>query len=74
MTQTGGRRPAATINSEATYIASAHADVVDAYDDVVRVFDLRYRPVFKLGLSWTIKKAGQILPWILAACVFKLLA
>ena len=43
---------------EAAYIASAHADVVDAYDDVVRVFDFGNRPVFILGLSWTIEKAG----------------
>lgn len=58
VTQTGGKGPVPTACREATYIASAHADVVDAYDDIVRVFDFRYRPVFILGFSWTIEKAG----------------
>ena len=39
---------------EEAYIASTHADVVDADDDIVRVFNFRYRPVFVLGLSGSV--------------------
>ena len=41
-----------------THIATTYADVVDAYDDVVWVFDFGYWPVFIFGLSWTVEKAG----------------
>ena len=39
---------------EEAYIASTDADVGDADDDIVRVFDFRYRPVFVLGLSGSV--------------------
>ena len=39
---------------EEAYVASTHADVVDADDDIVRVFDFRYGPVFVLGLSGSV--------------------
>lgn len=43
---------------EIAHIASAHANVVDAYDDVVWVFYLGYWPIFIFGFSWTVEKAG----------------
>lgn len=39
---------------EVAYVTSAHADVADAYDNIVRVFNLRYRPILILGLSRTV--------------------
>lgn len=42
---------------KAAYIASANADVFDTYNNIVRVSDLRYRPVFVFCIPWTVKKA-----------------
>lgn len=41
-------------NGEVAYITSAYTHVLDADDDIVWVFDFRYRSVFVLDLPWTV--------------------
>ncbi len=48
------RRKAVVDKEEVAYITSTHADVVDAYDNIVRVLNFRYSSIFILGLSWTV--------------------
>ena len=52
---------ASAAKRETAYIASTNANVVDADDDIVRVAYLRDRPVFILGLPWSVEKAREIL-------------